>query len=430
MSSIKETIDKLISNSADAISLNSFIKTGEGDVAADASQTHVKKRKRSKKGDPKKEFKIMIDRFIMNLNADTDDDLDDFITFMNCYTDDEFDKEHYFNSTFVLIMRKLIAFDYYIDKDDIINLFKYVTANDRIKANTIDVYIDYLEHNCKTMKMDDMNMSITIIHSNIIGNNLWISEVNYLKLIELVQNFILMDFHKGNLIITTILTCIDAIIKRYPYFEKPEIKKEIDSLVRNCFENDLVGLSCDYDSMSANLVSLVYHNVITKVHKDYDIDELGRYKSFVDQFGIGKNLIIDGKNIFHDTSASDKKYINFKGLSKFIEVEKEKKYSERTYNKIYVVFYCEHYKVLKAQLKDLIESSDYNSIKFCDHVYIVLSPVKQNDDVLTLHLWLSRAGNYIMTKDNFTDHAKTFHSNTYLYEIWCYYYSNMLVNMY
>jgi len=430
MSTIKEIIDGLIANSADASAFNSFLQSKKTDENG-TTKPFKKERRRGKKNDPKKEIKVMIDRFIMNLDVDDEDDLDDLIAFMSCYISDEFGNENYFNSTLVLTIRSLIAFKYYIEIDSIINLIEKVANNDRVKANTIDVFIDYLDTYCDHMETENMNLSIIVIHSNIIANNLWISEVSYVKLIELMRKFIGMNLHKNNLIMTTILTCIDTIIKRYPYFENIETRTIIDSLIKECTDNKLTGLDCNYDKMGSDLTAIVYHNVITKVYRNSGVDELGCYNSFVEKMNKGKTLIIDGKNIFHDTSGKERKYINIKGLTKFIKDERDKKYSEREYNRIYVVFYCEHYKVLMENLKELIESNDnYSSIKFCDNLYIVLSPMKQNDDVLTLHLWLSRAGNYILTKDNFTDHAKTFHSNTYLYELWSYYYSRMLVNKY
>jgi len=118
-----------------------------------------------------------------------------------------------------LIMRKLITFDYYIEIDSIVELIEKVSTNDRVKANTIDVFIEYIDTYHNQMESGHMNLVIIVIHSTIIGGNLWISEANYVKLIELIKKFISNNFHKDNLIITTSLTCIDTIIKRYPYLK-------------------------------------------------------------------------------------------------------------------------------------------------------------------------------------------------------------------
>jgi len=74
MSSPEEIINVLITNSADSIALNNLIN---GDMAHDGivKVEKVKGQKRGKKGDPKKELKIMIDRFVMNLNEKDKDDL-------------------------------------------------------------------------------------------------------------------------------------------------------------------------------------------------------------------------------------------------------------------------------------------------------------------------------------------------------------------
>lgn len=420
-----DLIRQFVIGSADAADLNSKI------VNVSPEQSKVQHKRRKKKSDPKKELKIMMDRYIINLNIKDKDDLEDFIAFLTCYMGDDFDREYYFNSTLVLIMRKLIEFEYYIDTDSIVTLMERVSANDKIKANTISEYIAYLDKNSSRILSENMNLSIVVIHSSIIGNNLWISEETYVMFISLMLKFIDMKLYKDNMIIVTILTCVNEIIVRYPYFENKAVRSIIDGLVAKCYGLGLIGLDCNYDEMSSKLIGILYDNVVAKPYRRSGIDSLGSYQTFVDDMkNDGKNLIIDGKNIFHDTSGKEKKYINIKGLRKFIMNEKEKKYTDHEYKSIYVVFYCEHYKVLEEHLKDLIERKNHNSIEFCAHLHILLSPMKQNDDVLTLHLWLSGMNNYILTKDNFTDHAKSFHSDCYLYENWNYYYTSKTVSKY
>lgn len=441
MSTIKSIIDNLISNSTDAFSLNKLLsgnddKHADDNPSADKDITNrpkkgrVRRKKHEKKHDSIKEFKINLDRFIMNLDSTDKEDLNDLIAIMTCYLDDEFPYNHCFNSTMVLIIRQLISFGYYIDIDSIIKMIEKISKNDKIKSNSIAEIIEYLMTYIDNATKDNMNTIIITIHSIMIGNNLWITEDTYLNIINLMIKYFEKGLHVDNIIITTVLTCVNTIIARYPYFEKVAIKATINSFVAKCDELKLVGLDINYDVMSDHLIKLVYDNVVTKIHRNSGLDELGQYGKYIDQMNIGQNLIIDGKNIFHNTSGKDQKYINFSGLIKFIGKEKDKKPIERTYNRIYVVFYCEHYKVLKDKLNDMIESSDHNSIKFCDHLYIILSPIKKNDDILTLHLWLSKHNNYLLTKDNFTDHAKSFHSNIYIYENWNYFYMNRLVKCY
>lgn len=423
-----DLVRNFVTGSADAASLNSKI----ANVTVENPEPVKSERKRNKKkSDPKKELKIMMDRYIMYLNTEDTDDLEDFIAFLTCYMGDDFDKEYYFNSTLVLIMRKLIEFEYCIDSDSIIKLMECVSANDKIKANTISEFIAYLDKNTDSILNENMNLSVVVIHSAIIGNNLWISEETYVMFVSLMVKFIDMELYKGNMIITTILRCVNDIIARYPYFENIEVKSLIDKFIEGCNHLGLIGLDCNYENMSSNLIGKLYDNVITKPYRKSGLDSLSSYHTFIDRMNIGgKTLIIDGKNIFHDTAGKERKYINIKGLRKYIISEKEKKYSDHEYKSIYVVFYCEHYKVLEEHLKDLIEHKNHNSIEFCAHLHILLSPMKQNDDVLTLHLWLSGMNNYILTKDNFTDHAKSFHSDCYLYENWNYYYTSRVVAKY
>jgi hypothetical protein len=431
MVSIGQIIKDLITTSAEVVSLNNLIEKKE--VVEHIDENTVVKThntRYNKKVDPKKEYKILLDRFIINLNNTDEDDLEDFIAFLTCYLDEKYDDENYFNSTLVLILRKLVDFNNYIDIESIVKLFERVNDNDKIKGNAIVGLINYIDSFYERLVIENMNIIVIVIHSCIIKNNLWISEESYVRLIGLMSKFIDRGLHNNNIIMTSLLMCIDNIIKRYPYFENISVRTEINKLITKCNSVGLVGLDCKFNNMSSNLINIVYDNVITKVHRKSGIDLLNGYNSFVEQLNKGINLIIDGKNIFHDTSASDCKYINIKGLYKYIKGEKIKKYSDREYNHIYIVFYSNHYKVLESHLKDLIESSDHNSIKFCDHLHIILSPVNQNDDILTLHLWLSKPNNYIMTKDNFTDHVKSFHSDQYLYEIWCYYYGSKVVYKY
>lgn len=382
-----------------------------------------------------------IDNYIINLNKL---EIDKFILFINKYSNNLFSNKFYVNSTLSLSIRKLIEFNIYCEIEYLNNLFNLVSINHKIKANSINDFINYIYIFNENISLYDFIIINKIIANNLIKYDLWLKKEFYVKYIHFTKNFInILNFksesyfncsnNKYIVKFPDIIRCfsnIRDIIFRFPYFQELDLKDDILNINFKISLYNKTNVEVLYNKKLNKLVKSNWDNILSKYcesskHPSKKKKWIKSYEIYTKKLETGnKNLIVDGMNTFY-YSESILNGINLKKLNLFIK----KNLESNEYDNIIIVFYIKHYNIIKESQFDFqIKEIFANEIKINEKISIIFSPLYKDDDMLSLYLWLSSPNNYIMTKDNFTNHVKKFHDNLYNHGLWEYYILNKKIS--
>ena len=305
----------------------------------------------------------------------------------------------YINSSSMSVMvRHLIEFGY---QSTLYTLMSIIKKVDKIKGCLIYSLIEYAN------TLDDMKVGASITEyaiTQIDSNELWIDEDKIELVTQNVNHFA-------------------------PYFSNP---KELATILSKFPHLDHSVMSVITDNSEIE-PSAIYSSPLDILSKKIVKIKGSKTTSYFDELNQilqdDCNYIVDGRNMFFDTTIKDgkkgsheldanylwkdKNMINIKKLESFIHLHKDKH--------LIIVFYYKHSSILTEIVEKYRATSNFN-------VDFVFTKAGIDDDKTSLYLWMKSSRNYLFTSDQFHDHVKNFHNSQFWYSFWQYHYKNKVLH--